>query len=112
MPERNHTFFSEVMTEASIPEKGILSPTIQNDQWSKIVLFAFTPGEELSEHTSSMPAVLYFLHLRRPGHARWRGCARVVRGAQGSFQGLDQANVQILQPERARGGESGTDRRR
>ena len=61
MPERNHTFFSEVMTEVSIPEKGILSRTIQNDEWSKIVLFAFAPGEELSEHTSSMPAVLYFL---------------------------------------------------
>lgn len=25
------------------------------------MLFAFAPGEELSEHTSSMPAVLYFL---------------------------------------------------
>jgi len=61
MPELNYTFLSEVMTEVSIPEKGILSRTIQNDQWSKIVLFAFAPGEELSEYTSSMPAVLYFL---------------------------------------------------
>jgi len=61
MSELNYTFLSEVMTEVSIPEKGILSRTIQNDQWSKIVLFAFAPGEELSEHTSSMPAVLYFL---------------------------------------------------
>ena len=61
MPELNYTFLSQVMTELSIPEKGILSRTIQNDERSKIVLFAFAPGEELSEHTSSMPAVLYFL---------------------------------------------------
>jgi len=45
----------------SIPEKGILSHTVQDDQRSKIVIFAFASGEELSEHTSSMPAVLYFL---------------------------------------------------
>lgn len=61
MREANYTFFSEVMRETSIPEKGILSRTIQDDARSKIVLFAFAPGEELSEHTSSMPAVLYFL---------------------------------------------------
>ena len=61
MPELNYTFLSQVITEVSIPEKGILSRTIQDDERSKIVLFAFAPGEELSEHTSSMPAVLYFL---------------------------------------------------
>lgn len=57
----NYTFLSELTKEVSIPEKGILSRTLQDDGRSKIVLFAFAPGEELSEHTSSMPAVLYFL---------------------------------------------------
>ena len=33
MPELNYTFLSQVMTEVSIPEKGILSRTIQNDDW-------------------------------------------------------------------------------
>lgn len=59
--EMNYTFLSELTKEVSIPEKGILSRTLQDDGRSKIVLFAFAPGEELSEHTSSMPAVLYFV---------------------------------------------------
>ena len=59
MPETRHTFLSNLTREVSIPEKGILSRTVQNDDWSKIVLFAFAPDEELSEHTSSMPTVLY-----------------------------------------------------
>ena len=30
----------------------------------KVVLFGFAPGEELSEHTASMPAILQFLSGR------------------------------------------------
>jgi quercetin dioxygenase-like cupin family protein len=72
MPEADYTFLHDLMNEVSIPEKGILSRTVQDDASSKIVLFAFAPGEELSEHTSSMPAVLYFL----------RGEAELTLGAE------------------------------
>ena len=38
-----------------------LSRTLHNDDRLKAVLFGFAQGEELSEHTASMPAVLHFL---------------------------------------------------
>jgi len=41
-----------------IPADGILSRTLYNDDQVKVVLFAFSAGQELSEHTASMPAVL------------------------------------------------------
>jgi len=41
-----------------IPPDGILSRTLHNDDQVKVVLFAFSAGQELSEHTASMPAVL------------------------------------------------------
>jgi len=43
------------------PEKGILSRTLFNDDRLKVVWFGFGLGEELSEHTASMPAVVHFL---------------------------------------------------
>jgi quercetin dioxygenase-like cupin family protein len=47
--------------EVQPPDKGILSRTLYNDDRLKAVLFGFAQGEELSEHTASMPAVLHFL---------------------------------------------------
>jgi quercetin dioxygenase-like cupin family protein len=56
-----HTPFSDLAKEVQPPEKGILSHTLYNDDRLKAVLFGFAQGEELSEHTASMPAVLHFL---------------------------------------------------
>ena len=47
-----------------------MSRTLFNDDRLKVVLFDFAQGEELSEHTASMPAVLHFL----------RGEARLTLG--------------------------------
>lgn len=44
-----------------IPADSIISRTIFSDEQIKTVLFGFAPGQELSEHTSSQAAVLYFL---------------------------------------------------
>ncbi len=44
-----------------MPADGTLSRTLLNDDHTKIVLFAFSAGQELSEHTASMPAILHFL---------------------------------------------------
>jgi len=57
----NHTHFSDLAKEVQPPDKGILSRTLFNDDRLKVVLFGFAQGEELSEHTASMPAVLHFL---------------------------------------------------
>jgi quercetin dioxygenase-like cupin family protein len=44
-----------------IPADSIVSRTLFTDEKVKVVLFGFAPGQELSEHTASHPAVLHFL---------------------------------------------------
>ncbi len=44
-----------------IPVDGILSRTLFSDDRVKIVVFAFSAGQELSEHTASMPAIIHIL---------------------------------------------------
>ncbi|MEZ4862497.1 MAG: cupin domain-containing protein [Caldilineaceae bacterium] len=39
----------------------IVSRTLAHDENSRVVLFGFAPGQELSEHTSPMQATLHFL---------------------------------------------------
>lgn len=56
-----YTRFLDLAQEARPPDKGILSRTLYKDDRLKVVLFGFAPGEELSEHTASMPAILHFL---------------------------------------------------
>ena len=56
-----YTHISDLAKEAQPPEKGILSRTLYNDEKVKGVIFGFGQGEELSEHTASMPAILHFL---------------------------------------------------
>lgn len=51
----------DVREHTRIPENGILSQTLQNDDRSKIVLFGFSAGQELSAHTAPFPATLTFL---------------------------------------------------
>ena len=56
-----YTHFSDLAKEAQPPDKGTLSRTLFTDDRLKVVLFGFAQGEELSEHTASMPACLHFL---------------------------------------------------
>ena len=55
------TQFANLAKEIQPPDKGILSRTLFADDRLKVVLFGFAQGEELSEHTASMPAVLHFI---------------------------------------------------
>lgn len=57
----SYTHISDLAKEVQPPDKGILSRTLHNDDRLKVVLFGFAQGEELSEHTASMPAILHFL---------------------------------------------------
>jgi quercetin dioxygenase-like cupin family protein len=56
-----YTHVTTLAKETQPPDKGILSRTLFNDDCLKVVLFGFAAGEELSEHTASMPGVLHFL---------------------------------------------------
>jgi quercetin dioxygenase-like cupin family protein len=44
-----------------IPPDSIVSRTFYEDDQVRAILFGFAPGQELSEHTASKPALLYFL---------------------------------------------------
>jgi quercetin dioxygenase-like cupin family protein len=55
------TFVENIETEVPIPDKGILSHTVFNDDAVKAVAFGFAQGQELSAHTAPMAAVLYFV---------------------------------------------------
>ena len=52
----------ELLTQlAKVPTNGILSQTVYQTDGLKTVLFGFAPGQELSEHTASMPAIIHIL---------------------------------------------------
>jgi quercetin dioxygenase-like cupin family protein len=55
-------FFSPaLLKEVEVPKQGILSRTLHNDDHVKVVIFGFSPGQELSAHTAPYPADLFFL---------------------------------------------------
>lgn len=57
-----YTFHPSLLDQLpEIPEDSILSQTVQTSDDAKTTLFGFAPGQELTEHTASQPAVLYFL---------------------------------------------------
>jgi quercetin dioxygenase-like cupin family protein len=55
------THVLDVAKTAEPPEDGILTRTIFDDEKIKAVMFGFGQGEELSEHTAAVPAILHFL---------------------------------------------------
>ncbi len=56
-----YTHIADLAKEAEPPADGILSRTLFNDDDVKAVIFGFGPGQELSEHTASMPAILHVI---------------------------------------------------
>jgi len=53
------TFDLVALTE--VAEGGIVSKTLVENGRHKLVHFTFAPGQELSEHTASVPAVIHVL---------------------------------------------------
>jgi quercetin dioxygenase-like cupin family protein len=60
MPEP-FQFIGDLATFVDMPNQGITSKTLFNDDRLKVVLFAFAAGEELSEHTASTAATIQIL---------------------------------------------------
>jgi quercetin dioxygenase-like cupin family protein len=55
-------FIEDLTSETpNLPSDSILSRTFYEDAQMKAILFAFAPGQELSEHTASHPAILHFV---------------------------------------------------
>ena len=56
-----YTYIADLAKQVDIPVDGILSRTLHEDEQVKVVLFGFGAGQELSEHTASMPAILHIV---------------------------------------------------
>jgi quercetin dioxygenase-like cupin family protein len=54
-------YIGDLRQHVDVPENGILSRTLQNDDRSKIIQFCFAPGQELTAHTAPFPATLHFV---------------------------------------------------
>jgi quercetin dioxygenase-like cupin family protein len=69
-----YTYIRDAREQARVPENGILSQTVYSDEKTKVVLFGFAAGQELSAHTAPFPAALTFLkgeaELRLGGEQR------------------------------------------
>lgn len=52
----NYILIRDLAGEVPIPENGILSRTLYDDDHVRIVAFGFSPGQELSAHTAPMAA--------------------------------------------------------
>ncbi len=61
MSMKSFTFIPDLLKEAPVPGRGILSQVLSRDHGVEFTLFAFAPGEALSEHTSSRPAIVHVL---------------------------------------------------
>lgn len=57
----DYTHILDLAKEAEPPADGILSRTVYQDDQIKAVVFGFGQGQELSEHTASKPAMLFFV---------------------------------------------------
>ena len=57
-----YTYIANLIEQVpDIPADSIVSRTLYSDDRLKTILFAFAPGQELSEHTSARTAILHFL---------------------------------------------------
>src|ERR1700692_1657255 len=61
MLSNGYSFTQSIFSEIQVPQKGILSHTLYNDEQAKIILFGFAAGEELTAHTAPMPATIQIL---------------------------------------------------
>lgn len=59
--QRDYTLIEDLCAQATPPDDGIVSRTILATPGVKAVLFGFAAGQELSEHTASVPAILQFV---------------------------------------------------
>jgi quercetin dioxygenase-like cupin family protein len=75
------TLIPDLATAIQIPEKGTLSLTLHQDDHTKLVLFGFAQGQELSEHTAAVPALIQQIQ----GDAQWKLGDEVIDAKPGTL---------------------------
>ncbi len=59
-----HTFLPDLVAQTEIPAEGTLSKVVFKDDQIRVVVFGFDVGQELTEHTASLPAIVQVLSGR------------------------------------------------
>ena len=59
--ESGQPIVADLEAMAQVADQGIVSKSIVENDHHKIIHFTFAPGQELSEHTASVPAVIHIL---------------------------------------------------
>ena len=57
----SYRLIADLSEEVIVPKDGIISRTLHQDEHLKAVLFGFSAGQELSEHTAAVPAIMHFI---------------------------------------------------
>ena len=77
----SYTYFDLLAQLLVVPEASIVSRTIYSDGQVKAVVFGFAAGQELSEHTAAVPAIIHILK----GEARLTLGGDVVEVREGTW---------------------------
>ncbi len=59
--EPNEPIVADLDAMVEVADQGIVSKSIVENEHHKIVHFTLAPGQELSEHTASVPAAIHVL---------------------------------------------------
>jgi quercetin dioxygenase-like cupin family protein len=80
MTTNGYQLTESLLNEIEVPEVGMVSHTLFNDDDLKIVLFGFAAGHELTAHKAPMPATIQILRgeatvtLESETHSVGAGC--------------------------------------
>ena len=66
------TTFNDLAAQIEVADDSTISRTLHQDDHVKVILFGFAAGQELSEHTASMAAILQII----------QGQARITLGEE------------------------------
>jgi quercetin dioxygenase-like cupin family protein len=59
--DTEYTYYQDLLAEVEMPKDGILSRPILKNERLQVTLFAMAPGAEMTEHTTSMEAIVHVL---------------------------------------------------
>ena len=64
MSTDSHAAFLDVASEVEIPDEGTLTRVLYRDDQIRVVVFAFDEGQELTDHTAAVPALVQVISGR------------------------------------------------
>jgi quercetin dioxygenase-like cupin family protein len=59
--DNKHLYFENLADSVTISSESIVSRTLRADEHAKLIVFGFDKGQELSEHTAAVPAIIHII---------------------------------------------------